>query len=136
MGSSFAVYARAKGYFLAIDEMRKDRIVVKKSYADSAYASAGKRINDDIVDRNQLNANNNIDVMDEVAFLLDQLSQTDREILRMHYAEGLNFRQIGFRQGRSESAVCVRHRIIINKLRQRISHKNPNLTERNPCGTA
>ena len=58
-----------------------------------------------------------VDVGDLVEFLLDKLEPSEREILRLHYAEGLTFADIAQRLGRSEVAIRKAHQRILVELR-------------------
>jgi len=47
---------------------------------------------------------------------ISTLSDTDKEILRMHYLHGKDFRLIGDTLGFSESTIKARHKKALNKL--------------------
>jgi RNA polymerase sigma factor (sigma-70 family) len=125
LGIPFPSYAGRKGMFLAVDEMRRARIL--------RHASAAKRPR--FVGINALDPQGEpigaleaastdsdrdmarLEARDTLAFLMGQLRPQDRRLLLLHYADGLNFREMGAVLGLSESGACLRHKSLLAKLR-------------------
>jgi len=114
-GVPFECFAMRKGMFLAIDEMRKDGVVHRRRLR--AIPSTGP-ITGDVCDPNGDLARERIEARDTCRSLLDKLKATDRRLLLMYYADHMTFKQIGAVLDISESAVCLRHKMLIEKLRR------------------
>jgi RNA polymerase sigma factor (sigma-70 family) len=113
MGVPFVKYAWRKAAFLAIDEMRKDGTVCRKNShqlrcAPLTFETADPQ-GEDVFDR--------VDTNDLYDSLMDQLRDSERELLAMYYADGMTFKEISEIFGISESAACLRHKATIRKLR-------------------
>ena len=50
--------------------------------------------------------------------LLTGLGDSDRRLMLMYYADGMTFREVAEVFGVSESAVCLRHKAILGRLRK------------------
>jgi RNA polymerase sigma factor (sigma-70 family) len=125
MGVPFRCYAGRKGMYLAVDEMRRARVL--------RHASAAKRprfLGLNALDRQggpigALEAASTdsdrdmarLEAKDTLTFLMGQLRPRDRRLLLLRYADDLNFREMGLTLGLSESGVCLRHKCLLAKLR-------------------
>jgi RNA polymerase sigma factor for flagellar operon FliA len=125
MGVPFQCYASRKALFLAVDEMRRARIlrhasaVKRPSFVglsvlgcdDESLCALAPACPDS--DRQMAR----LEAKDTLAFLLAQLDTRDRLLLMLYYADGLNFREMGVVLGLSESGVCLRHKSLLARLR-------------------
>ncbi len=60
-----------------------------------------------------------VDNRDECDFLLAGLNEESRRIIAMRYGEALSLREIADRLGCSSGRVCMRHKSILEFLRER-----------------
>jgi RNA polymerase sigma factor (sigma-70 family) len=114
-GVPFDRFAFCKGMFLAIDEMRKDG-VLKRRRAKAAVSTGP--ISGDLRDPKGDMPQERMETRDACRSLLGKLKATDRRFLMMYYADDLTFKQIADVFHLSESAVCLRHKTLIEKLRR------------------
>jgi RNA polymerase sigma factor (sigma-70 family) len=125
LGVPFRNYAGRKGMYLAVDEMRHARILRHASAGKSPRFVGLNAVDTDGVSIGALEAASpdtdrdmaRLEAKDTLAFLMGQLVPRDRRLLLMHYADGLNFREVGVVMGLSESGVCLRHKSVLAKLR-------------------
>ena len=101
--------------FGAIDEMRKDGILRRRQAAPRPTVSA---LNEDMPDPSGENGLEKVEQRDLCKTLLSGLSQKDRQVLMLYYAQHMTFKEIGEVFGISESAVCLRHKSIIGRMRK------------------
>lgn len=114
-GVPFEPFACRKAMYLAIDQMRKDGILRR---ADSTCrhreASALElELPDPAADR----ARELLEAREFCAELFKRLDESAQKLLTMVYAEKLTYREIAKVLDISESAVCLRHKAVIQKLR-------------------
>jgi len=114
-GVPFVQFAWRKGMFLAIDEMRKAGVLTRRrSTPGPTFTPLTPDVPDPVAD----------DRLDEVerhdlcATLLRKLRQEDRALLSMYYADELTFKEIAKVFSISESAVCLRHKALLKRLRK------------------
>jgi RNA polymerase sigma factor (sigma-70 family) len=125
MGIPFQCYAGRKGMFLAVDEMRRARILRHASPAKRPRfvgLSVSSADDESIFALDPASPESDremarLEAKDTLAFLLAQLKMRDRRLLMLHYADGLSFREMGVVLGLSESGVCLRHKSLLAKLR-------------------
>jgi DNA-directed RNA polymerase specialized sigma subunit len=96
----FASYAFRKAAFWAIDEMRKDGVLCRRT------SKAGPRM---------LPLG---EARDLCAALFGRLPARDRQLLLLYYTDQLTFKEIAAAMDVSESSVCLRHKALIGKLRR------------------
>jgi RNA polymerase sigma factor (sigma-70 family) len=114
-GIPFEKFAFRKGMYGAIDEMRKDGILRRRQAAPRP--TVGSLI-DDIADPSGENGLDGVEQRDMCKTLLGGLSQKDRQVLMMYYAQHMTFKEIGEVFDVSESAICLRHKAIIGRMRK------------------
>lgn len=125
LGVPFPNHAGKKGMFLAVDEMRRARILRHASAAKRphfvgliALDSHGDPI--DAVEPASTDSDRDmarLEARDTLASLMGELRPQDRKLLLLHYADGLTFREMGVVLGLSESGVCLRHTSVLARLR-------------------
>ena len=120
-GVPLAIFAYRKGMFLAIDEMRKDGVLRRRSALPTPATSglpeevadpSGFKDHDLVVQRDLLNA------------LLNRLGRTDRQLLMMYYSQYMTFREIAAVFGITESAISLRHKALLARLRRLAGRDN------------
>ncbi len=127
-GVPFPNFASQKGMFWAIDEMRKDGVLRRRSSASMPrvlpFSEAAGAIDSDgtwtpdIQDKNAEEDGKQMEARDLCASLLRQLRKQDRELLIMYYSQHMTFREIAKVFGISESSVCLRHKALIRRLQR------------------
>jgi RNA polymerase sigma factor (sigma-70 family) len=118
-GVPFERFACTKAMYLAIDEMRKDGVLRR---ADAAHHSQDTTVQE--VEMSDPAADRDSEIMEAREFceqMFHRLDQPGQELLTMVYAEKLTYREISRVLGVSESAVCLRHKAILEKLRRQTS---------------
>lgn len=115
-GVPFESFAMQKAMFLAIDEMRKDGVVSRRR------AKVPKIVAEDqvpeMLDPAGERFNHAVETRDYCRTLLKSLDGNDRRLLLLYYTEEMTFREIAETFDISESAVCLRHKAIMRRLRQ------------------
>ena len=128
-GVPFPNYASQKGMFWAIDEMRKDGILRRRSsanmprvlaFSDAMNSNADEGWTPDIQDTKADHDINLMEVRDLSRILLKRLEEPDRDLLMMYYTEHMTFREIAKILKISESSVCLRHKALIKRLRRSV----------------
>ena len=114
-GVPLEIFAYRKGMFLAIDEMRKDGILRRRSAKAVPSSSA---LNDDLPDPAGQRGHESVVQRDLLASLLARLAPADRRLLMMYYAQHMTFREIAVVFNISESAVSLRHKALLNRMRR------------------
>ncbi|MCG3177967.1 MAG: hypothetical protein BIFFINMI_00290 [Phycisphaerae bacterium] len=119
----FADYASSKGLFLAIDQMRRERVLVREDAGNTPRFvrlpgpdEAGERAGD-IADARCDPPQRKAEIRDLLQCLMSRLAPRDRQILRMHYVQGRGFDQIGRLLGRPARSVETHCRRLITRLR-------------------
>lgn len=118
-GVPFERFACTKAMYLAIDEMRKDGVLHR---ADAVHHSQDTTVQE--VEMPDTAADRAAELMEAREFCEEMfhcLDQAGRQLLTMVYAEKLTYREISRVLGVSESAVCLRHKAILEKLRRQTS---------------
>jgi len=121
----FAKYASHKAFFWAVDEMRRDGLVrrktakpLPKTFSLGTLADSDGTSVPDPPDARAGLAQTRLEARDFCAVLLRRLPERDRKILLLHYADQMTFREVGRVLGVSESAICLRHKALMGKLRR------------------
>jgi RNA polymerase sigma factor (sigma-70 family) len=127
-GVPFPNFASQKGMFWAIDEMRKDSVLRRRSSANMprvlSFSEAVGNADPDngwtpeVVDSHAPRTHEKLEARDLCTALLCKLRKDDRELLMMYYADHMTFREIAGVFDISESSVCLRHKALIKKLRR------------------
>lgn len=127
-GVPFPNYASQKGMFWAIDQMRKDGVLRRRSSASmprvlpfseaAGLSDAEETWTPDVHDRNAEEDHKQLEARDLCTALLRQLRSQDRQLLVMYYSKHMTFREIAKVFGISESSVCLRHKALIRRLRR------------------
>lgn len=124
-GVPFEQFVCGKGMYVAIDAMREDRVLSRSkkhgipmffSYSDSGEGESV--LLNKMADRRSSDSFQAVDVRDQVRCMLDRLNDEDRQTLLMYYADGLTFKEIARVFNKSESAVSIRHKNLLAKLRR------------------
>ena len=114
-GVPFAQFAWRKGMFLAIDEMRKDGVLSRRRATPGPTFTP---LTPELPDPDARDRQDEMERRDLCASLLRKLRRQDRQLLTMYYADQLTFREIAKIFQISESAVCLRHKALIKRLRK------------------
>lgn len=112
-GVPFEKFAFRKAAFAAVDEMRKDGVL--KRNRDKPRPSTVE-LSQDMPDPSGSDGLERVERKDMCRTLLGGLNKTDRQLLLMYYADQMTFKEIGKVFDISESAVCLRHKAIIERL--------------------
>ncbi len=115
-GVPFPQFACTKAMFLAIDEMRKDGVLRRADSTNRVQDSA--RLDFDLPDPSADRAKELLEAREFCGELLRRLGQKDRKLLTMVYSDKMTYREIARVYDISESAVCLRHKSLIGKLRK------------------
>lgn len=118
-GVPFERFACTKAMYLAIDEMRKDGVLRR---ADATRHNQDNSVQE--VEMPDPAADRAAELMEAREFceqMYHRLDPSGRKLLTMVYAEKLTYREISDVLGISESAVCLRHKAILEKLRRQTS---------------
>ncbi|MDP6545896.1 MAG: sigma-70 family RNA polymerase sigma factor [Phycisphaerae bacterium] len=114
-GVPFENFASRKAMYLAIDEMRKAGILKRRGAAPGP--SIGM-LNPEIPDPSGPKAFASLERRDMCESLLGKVSDSDRKLLMMYYADQMTFLEIGEVLGLSESGARLRHKGVMNRLRR------------------
>ena len=124
-GVPFEQFVRGKGMYVAIDAMREDRVLSRNKGSGCPMFFSGSDAGDgelglfsQIADRRSSESFRAVDVRDQVRCMLDRLDEEDRQTLLMYYADGLTFKEIARVFNKSESAISIRHKNLLAKLRR------------------
>lgn len=126
-GVPFPNFASQKGMFWAIDEMRKDGVVRRRSssslprvlpFSDVGGGVSEESWTPEVMDDSAEEDRKQLEARDLCTALLRRVSSGDRQLLIMYYAQHLTFREIAKVFEISESSVCLRHKALIQKLRR------------------
>jgi RNA polymerase sigma factor for flagellar operon FliA len=114
-GIPFERFACTKAMFLAIDEMRKDGILRR---ADATNPSQDSTQEMDMADPAAHRDAEMMEARDICEQMLKNLDDESRKLLVMVYADKLTYREIARVFRISESAVCLRHKALLARLRR------------------
>jgi len=113
-GVPFEKFAFRKAMYAAIDEMRKDGVLKRRRATPGPSVVT---LSSDIPDRSAPKMLASVERRDMCEMLLGRLRQKDRQLLMMYYTDQMTFKQIAEVFNISESAVCLRHKALIERLR-------------------
>lgn len=124
-GTPFVCFALRKAFYLGIDAMREDK-VVRRNPQGRASASCARQnslptsrpLPDDVVDEHSADEMRRLESKDYIRSLLGRLNHRDRLLLLLYYGDGMTFKEIATVFDRSESAVSIRHGVLMDKLRR------------------
>lgn len=121
-GVSFPAFACRKAMYLAIDQMRRERVVQRKSAVsddpDARRSTPRQRpLTMDVPDERCDARQEALEIKETVRVAMKYLSAKDRQLLVMYYADGMTLREIGRVLHISESTACLRRKALIAKLR-------------------
>jgi len=114
-GSSFRTFACRKAMFLAIDEMRRDKLLARGPRLHAEQDG----ISPEIVDPKSQDNENRLGLNDLLAHLLSGLRPASRLLLAMYYNDNMTLAQIGDSLRAAQSTVCQRHGALMSYLRKR-----------------
>lgn len=114
-GIPFESFAFRKAMYAAIDEMRKDGVLVRRGATPRPLVVT---LDPEIPDPSAPRLLASVERRDMCETLLGRLRREDQQLLLMYYAEHMTFKQIGEVFDISESAVCLRHKVLIKRLRK------------------
>jgi len=126
-GVPFPNFASQKGMFWAIDEMRKDGVLRRRSssnmprvlpFSEAIGRSVAESWTPDIRDSHADDDRRQLEARDLCMVLLSHLRGRDRNLLVMYYADHMTFKEIAKVFSISESSVCLRHKALIRRLRR------------------
>jgi RNA polymerase sigma factor (sigma-70 family) len=121
-GIPFNRFACTKAMFLAIDEMRKDGVLQRADTISKPPETNGMEFEtpDPASDR----PGQQLEAKEICSKLLKRLGEDDRKLLMMIYAERMTYREMAKVFDISESAICLRHKAILNRLRRQATVRN------------
>jgi len=124
-GGGFVGFACYKGMYLAIDRMRQDGVVARAYNANrpkavqwSQLEKEGGEMQDYIVDDRMDESRSRLETREAFEHLVMGLPDQSRQLLMMYYADGLTMREIAEVYEVSESAICIRHKALLESLRR------------------
>jgi RNA polymerase sigma factor (sigma-70 family) len=117
-GVPFERFACAKAMYLAIDEMRKAGIL-RRADATPVPETSGQEI--ELPDPHADRQHQRMEAREFCSQLLSRLSESERQLVMMIYVDKLAYRDIAQVFGISESAICLRHKAVLDRLRQQAS---------------
>lgn len=115
LGVPFANFAARKAMYLAIDEMRKDGVLRRRRETPGPQVG---QMTPDMPEPVGPDDHAKLEVRDLCRTLLSKLRDQDRQLLMMYYADHMTFKEVAKVFEISESAVCLRHKALLNKLRK------------------
>ncbi len=115
-GLSFVRFACSKAMFLAIDEMRKDGVLRRADAAERKQESNVLAF--EMPDPGARRDQELLEAREFCSELVRRLNKKDRELLVMVYVEKLTYKEIAKVYEISESAVCLRHKALLERLRR------------------
>ncbi len=116
-GIPFSRFACVKAMFLAVDEMRRDRVIRRCDMPDHEKPLLSTEV--DLVDHSAGRAMEKYEAREYCESLLMGLDREERHLLSMIYADRMTYCEVSEVFGISESAICLRHRKLIDKLRRK-----------------
>ncbi len=126
-GVPFANFAASKAMFLAIDAMREDRVLRRKCVGGRPVTLLHSQLSpergappEDIPDERSGDPAERVEMKDLVANILERLCPEERQLLLLHYADGMTFLEISQVYDKCESTICLRHKALIAKLRRMV----------------
>lgn len=128
-GLTFLQFAARKGQYLAIDEMRKDGLIRRADsaippvrplgdYDCSRRLPRGRYVPSDGSGEEEFRL---IEARDFCQQMLKTLRPVERRLVLMYYVDGLKFGEIAEVLGVSESAICLRHKAIMDRLQRLVA---------------
>ncbi len=114
-GVPFPQFAWRKGMFLAIDEMRKDGVLSRRRATPLPTTTT---LLPEVHDPVAPDGHDTVDRRDLCHTMLGQLRSQDRQLLMMYYGDEMTFKEIANVFDISESAVCLRHKALMQQLRR------------------
>ncbi len=115
-GVPFDRFASTKALFLAVDEMRKDGILRRADSPTRTVDLVG--IDIETPDPSSNCSMKMLEIREFCTELLRRISKPDRELLLMIYSERMTYKEISAVYHISESAICLRHKSLMQRLRK------------------
>lgn len=117
-GVPFPYYAVQKAAYLAVDEMRKDGVLSRRKKQSVKFTAS--ELLPEVLDPQAQDVFHDVEKRDTCRMLLGKCNSADRQLLIMYYAQGMTFKEIAEVLEISESAVCLRHKSLLDKLRKTV----------------
>ncbi len=122
-GTPFINFASKKAFFFAIDAMREDKVLRRKSTSTKTVKPQRFSLEDrcelsDLADDHTGREALRMEMRDLLAHLMGRLDVEDRRLLLLRYVDGLTFKEIAKIYDRTEPAICLRNKALISKLRR------------------
>jgi RNA polymerase sigma factor (sigma-70 family) len=112
----FRIFAWQRARLLAVDEMRKDGVLIRGGRKRAAMMAS--QLDEDQVSAPDEDMTTKVELRDLWDYVFSILCDSDRKMLIMYYVSCLTFKQIGAVLDLSESAISVRYRLLIARLRR------------------
>ena len=125
-GIQFSHFASQKAMFLAIDQMRGDRVLHRASSHSPRLVSFGDGSSGEYSyarDKHSEEDMNCLEARDVLACLFRHLQPCDRRLLQLYYVDEMTFLEISRVMGVSESAISLRHKNLLARLRKLVASK-------------
>lgn len=121
-GITFGSFAKKKAMYLAIDEMRHDRMLHRETKHHKRTISLNQTNEDfqkeyEVTDPRGQDDFDRLEDRDMIESIFRSLSPYDRNLLQMYYSEGMTFGEIAVVLDVSQSTVCLRHKALLAHLR-------------------
>jgi RNA polymerase sigma factor (sigma-70 family) len=121
----FPSFARSKGMFLAIDQMRQERVLqkVRPDAGRPRFVSLPDLVENDqeftehLADDRSEAFIERLECGELLTDVMRRLGGEDRQLLGLYYLEGLTFSEIARLLGTSASVISTRHKCILDRLR-------------------
>jgi RNA polymerase sigma factor (sigma-70 family) len=104
--------------FLAIDEMRKDGLLRRADAPTLKLEPNSPEGELELPDPGSDRESQRLEAREFCGRLLQRLSEPERSLLEMIYSDKLAYKEIASIFQISESAVCLRHKAVLAKLRR------------------
>lgn len=125
LGTPFVSFASHKAFYFGIDAMREDKVVRRSPQgqasvlrAQNSSLSASRPLPDEVADEHAGDDMRRLEAKDHLGSLLRRLNDKDRQLLLLYYGDGMTLKEIARVFDQTESAISIRHRTLIAKLRR------------------
>lgn len=116
-GVTFPALASPKAIFIAIDRMRKERVLRRRAPASAPKPGPRQELlTTDIHDERSSRPLDALEARDSVGSALRHLPARNRQLLSMYYVDEMTLREIGCPLHICQYYTCIRHQALMVKL--------------------